>query len=215
MHNPLRSEAEAFRFLIQVGLGAAVVIAVALITEPLYGAIVGAVLVGAGIGLAIQAARGTERQPIEVASGDGTHKIVVLANETVGGGELASEISSRCQGRDSSVLVVTPALTKSAAEHWASDTDEAREDAKARMEASVAALRGQGLSVTGQIGDSDPNQALADALREFGGDEVIISTHPPERSRWLERGVVDRAREEVGVPVTHVVVDLEAPHPST
>jgi hypothetical protein len=38
---------------------------------------------------------------------------------------------------------------------------------------------------------------------------VIIATHTPERSRWLEQGVVERAREEVPIPVTHVIVDLE------
>ena len=38
---------------------------------------------------------------------------------------------------------------------------------------------------------------------------MIISTHPPGRSNWLERDVVKRARERFAVPVTHVVVDLE------
>jgi hypothetical protein len=38
---------------------------------------------------------------------------------------------------------------------------------------------------------------------------VIISTHPPERSRWLEQGVVERAERDVPLPVAHVV-DLEA-----
>ena len=38
----------------------------------------------------------------------------------------------------------------------------------------------------------------------------MISTHPPQTSRWLERGVVDRAREEIDLPITHVVVDLAA-----
>ena len=42
-----------------------------------------------------------------------------------------------------------------------------------------------------------------------GADEIIISTHPEGRSNWLERGVVERARERFTVPVTHVVVDLE------
>ena len=51
--------------------------------------------------------------------------------------------------------------------------------------------------------------AIEDALRTFPADEVIISTHPPDRSRWLERGVVQRARDDVELPVTHVVVDLE------
>jgi hypothetical protein len=39
---------------------------------------------------------------------------------------------------------------------------------------------------------------------------VIISTHPEGRSHWLERGVVTNARQRFAVPVTHVVVDLEA-----
>jgi hypothetical protein len=51
--------------------------------------------------------------------------------------------------------------------------------------------------------------AIEDALAEFDADEVIISTHPPQRSNWLERGVVERARERIDVPVSHVVVDLE------
>src|SRR5947207_1930291 len=52
-------------------------------------------------------------------------------------------------------------------------------------------------------------QAIEDALRTFGADEVIISTHPEGRSNWLEKGVVSGARERFAVPITHVVVDLE------
>ena len=62
----------------------------------------------------------------------------------------------------------------------------------------------------GEIGDAEPLQALEDALRLFGADEIIISTHPPGRSHWLEKGIVEGARERFSVPITHVVVDLEA-----
>ena len=51
-------------------------------------------------------------------------------------------------------------------------------------------------------------QALDDALRVFDPDEIVISTHPPARSNWLERQVVRKARERYRVPITHVVVDL-------
>jgi hypothetical protein len=72
-------------------------------------------------------------------------------------------------------------------------------------------MEAAGLNARGQVGDHhDPNQAIEDALRTFPADELIVSTHPPERSRWLERGVVERARREVPLPVTHVVVDLDA-----
>jgi GABA permease len=67
-----------------------------------------------------------------------------------------------------------------------------------------------GLGVRGEIGDSDPNLAIEDALRLFPADEIVIPTLPAEKSRWLEHGVVERTREEVHLPVTHVVVDLEA-----
>ena len=51
-------------------------------------------------------------------------------------------------------------------------------------------------------------QAIADALRDFGADQIVISTHPPDRSHWLEKGVVEGARALGDLPVTHVVVDI-------
>jgi hypothetical protein len=53
---------------------------------------------------------------------------------------------------------------------------------------------------------------MEDALRTFGADEIILSTHPEGRSHWLERGVVEAARARFAVPITHVVVDLEREH---
>jgi hypothetical protein len=74
----------------------------------------------------------------------------------------------------------------------------------------MAMLREAGISARGEVGDADPLQAIEDALRTFGPDEIVISTHPEGRSHWLERGVVSGARDRFAVPVTHVVVDLES-----
>jgi hypothetical protein len=52
--------------------------------------------------------------------------------------------------------------------------------------------------------------AIEDALRIFAADEIVISTLPPGESRWLEHDVVERTRREVDLPMTHVVVDLQA-----
>ena len=71
-------------------------------------------------------------------------------------------------------------------------------------------MREAGIEARGEVGDGDPLQAIEDALRTFGADEVIISTHPEGRSNWLERGVVTGARDRFALPITHVVVDLEA-----
>jgi hypothetical protein len=212
MHNPLRSETEVFWAVIAIGVGAAVVIAVTLIAGQTPGAILLAVLAVAGIAALWQRARGELPKQAEVAEArDDVYRVVVVANETVGGRALLDEIRNRCKGRRSEILVVVPALTASQLQHWASDVDAALADARSRLDASLQAMRRVGLDARGHVGDHhEPAAAIEDALREFPADELIISTHPPERSRWLEGGVVERARREVPLPVTHVVVDLEA-----
>ena len=84
----------------------------------------------------------------------------------------------------------------------------ARAAAQERLEASLGALAEEGVDARGEVGDADPIQAIDDALRTFGADEIIISTHPPGRSNWLEKQVIVRARERYELPITHVVVDL-------
>lgn len=209
MHNPLRSEADAFRWVVVIGLAAVSVIGLTLLTRPVIGVVWAAALIGFGAGLAYRNSRGSLPRSVELTrGGDGKHRLLVVANETVGGGALLAEIGDRCRGRDCEILVVTPALATSRASHWASDVDEAIELARQRMELSLIAIGELGLRAKGEIGDSDPNVAIEDALRVFPADEIVISTHPPHRSRWLESGVVERTREEIDLPVGHVVVDL-------
>jgi hypothetical protein len=212
MHNPLRSEADVFRAVVIIAVGAGGVVALALLTRPALGAALLAGEIGLGIGLLWRGARGTLPRTAEVAHReDPVHRVLVVANQTVGGRALLAEIENRCKGRDSEILVVVPALTSSWREHWASDVDAALEEARQRLNASLRAMEGAGIRARGQVGDHhEPNASIEDALREFPADEVIISTHPPEKSKWLEGGVVERAREEVPLPITHVVVDLEA-----
>jgi hypothetical protein len=213
MHNPLRSEAEMFRIVVIVGLAAVPVIVLGLAVS----ATVGAILLGAELVVAAwllwDRSRGVEPHQAEVAAGgDGVYRLLVVANETVGGRALLSEIESRSAGKKrSEILVVVPVLAPSRLAHLAHDVDDALGEAQARLDHSLRTMASAGLKARGYIGDHhDPNTAIEDALREFAADEVIVSTHPPERSRWLEGGVVERARRDVPLPVTHVVVDLEA-----
>jgi hypothetical protein len=211
MHNPLRSEVEAFRLVVIIGGGAAAVIALALLTEPAYGGVLAAALIGLGIGFVWRVSRGSEPHKAQLATAsDDVHRILVVANQTVGGRALLEEIRNRAKGRRSEVLVVTPALTRSQLQHWVSDVDDAIAEAEQRRLESVRTMGAAGLEARSEVGDSDPNVAIEDALMRFPADEVVISTHPPDRSRWLERGVVEKARQEVELPITHVIVDLEA-----
>ena len=210
MINPLRSEAEAYRFLLlTVGYFAAIVLA-ALAIGAWAGLVVFLALTVAAIVYVARARRAEPPRTILSARGaEDAHRILVIANETVGGGPLREEIHRRSEGKEEQVLVICPALN-SPLRHWASDEDGARAEAQDRLNASLRRLREIGVDAKGEIGDAEPLQAIEDALRLFGADEIIISTHPEGRSHWLEKGVVQGARERFAVPITHVVVDLEA-----
>ena len=211
MHNPLRSEADAFRWVVVIGVGAVSVILLTALVNATVGVIWAALLIGVGAAVAYRRSLGSLPKNIEVSrGGDGRHRLLVVANETVGGGALLEEVANRSRGRSGEILLITPAQEVSRAEHWASDIDEAVELARQRMELSLIEIGKLGLRARGEIGDSDPNVAIEDALRIFPADEIVISTHPPEESRWLERGVVEKARREIDLPITHVVVDLAA-----
>jgi GABA permease len=209
MRNPFRSEAEAFRFVwLTIGYFALIVVA-SLVNRWLGLAVFIVLTTVVGWWLF---SHGDERETTRHApapSPPGEHRILVAANETVGGPELLSEITERAGDRRARVLVVCPALN-SPLRHWANDEEEARVQAQQRLESSVSSMRATGLDVEGEVGDGDPIQAIEDAIRTFRPDELIISTHPPGRSHWLERGVVERARSRFDLPLIHVVVDLDA-----
>jgi hypothetical protein len=211
MRNPFRSEAEAYRFVLgTVVYFAAIVIATA-VGGRWWGLGVFVVLSAAVLGRSFR--REARDRPTASApphrGGDDERRILVVAHETVAGARLREEIMAAAEGYRAQVLVVSPALN-SPLKHWMSDEDQARADADERLERSIRQLAQLGISVRGEVGDADPVQAIEDALRTFGPDVIIISTHPEGRSNWLERGVVSSARERFAVPITHVVVDLEA-----
>jgi GABA permease len=208
MRNPFRSEADAFRFVwLTIGYFALIVIG-SLINVWVGVAVFVVVTVVAARWMFRRTPQEAPVRQTPAASPEGEYRILVVANETVGGAELLAEIRERSEGRSAQVLVVCPALN-SPLRHWVSDEDQAREAAQARLDESLGAMRAAGLDATGEIGDGDPLQAIEDALRTFRPDELIVSTHPAGRSHWLERGVVEKARERFDLPLTHVVVDLD------
>ena len=211
MRNPFRTEEAAFRFVwLTIGYCALIVVATFAFSK----------WVGLGVFVLETAAivwwifmRDRSEKPILQAPAPhpaGERRILVIANETLGGAPLLNELRRRhAEGVNEHVLVVVPALN-SPLKHWVSDEDGAREAAQERLEASLAAMREAGIDAQGEVGDSDPLQAIEDSLRTFAPDELVISTHPEGKSNWLERGVVEAARERFALPVTHVVVDLAA-----
>jgi hypothetical protein len=209
MESPFRSEAAAFRFLlITIGAFALIVIMASISTA--LGFLTFLALSAAAVAMYLrQRGPAPDREHVASLGGADERRVLVVANETVRGEELLSTISTLALVERTQFLVVCPALN-SRLKTFTSDEDPAREAAQARLDVTLARLRSVGIEARGEVGDGDPLVAVDDAMRTFGPDEIVISTHPPGRSNWLERGIVESVRARYDVPVTHVVVDLAA-----
>lgn len=140
-------------------------------------------------------------------------RILVVANETVGGRALIDAVKQRAEEllRDTQPFEVTVICPQNQPRHgYVIYDDSIRTAAENRLETTIEQLKQAGVAARGEVMDPDPFSAVTDALDEFGGDEIIVSTHPETRSGWLRKGLVDRIRDETGLPVQHVVVDLDA-----
>jgi len=209
MESPFRSEAAAFRLLL-VTIAAFALIVVASWIAPWLGLLTVLVLTAGAVWLYLrQRPPPGPPQAIEHVGAPDERRVLVVANETVGGAELMSAISELALGGKSEFYVVCPALN-SRLKTWTSDEDPARAQAQQRLDATLSRLASVGIDARGEVGDVDPLVAIEDGVRSFRPDEIVVSTHPEGRSNWLERGVVGAVRERFDVPVTHVVVDLEA-----
>jgi hypothetical protein len=140
-------------------------------------------------------------------------RILVVANETVGGRALIDAVRSHAeaahqQGRPFEVMVVAP---QNQPKHGYVVYDESvRSAAESRLRTTVEQLKQAGIEASAEVMDPDPYNATMDALGTFKADQIIISTHPGARSGWLRRDLVDRVKDATGLPVEHVVVDLDA-----
>lgn len=209
MESPFRSEAAAFRFLL-VTIGAFALIVAASWIDPWLGFAVFVTLTAGAVWIYLrQRAPKPPAERVEHVGDPDERRVLVVANETVGGQELMGAISELAlQGR-AQFYVVCPALN-SRLRTWTSDEDGARDAAQKRLDSTLERLASVGIEAQGKVGDLDPLVAIEDSVRTFHPDEIVISTHPVGKSNWLERGVVAAARDRFDLPLRHVVVDLEA-----
>ena len=136
--------------------------------------------------------------------------ILVIANETVAGRSLIEALERRSAEGPLRVTVICP--VNQPREGYVVYEDTRRASAGRRLERTLAALRAEGIVATGFVVEADPVAAVRDALVQLEPppDEIIVSTHPQQKSGWLRRNVVERIRRAAGgLPVDHVVVDLE------
>jgi hypothetical protein len=181
MRNPLRSEAEAYRFLGAVVVGAAVIIGAAFINTWL-GVAVAVIVFGAlAWWLMKEPVPGASDPPPLVASGTspGTHRVLVVAPPGTDGVTVPD---------GAEVLVVVPALSATV-EALTGAVDDRRADA----EATAASLESRLPGARVEVGADDPALAVEDALRIFGADEVLVVG---------DDELVQAIRERVAIPVS-------------
>jgi hypothetical protein len=135
-------------------------------------------------------------------------EILVVANETLGGRRLRDVLTQKARTNPSLLvrLVIPQSRPRRGSVIY---LESVRDVAQVRLDLALAVLRDDGFEVTGEIGDSDPFNATMDAIGDRKPDEIIISTLPLVASGWMRRDLVERVAEAAGIPVQHVISELD------
>jgi hypothetical protein len=132
-------------------------------------------------------------------------KVLILASDAVDADDVRDALGADAEGAE--VRVVSPALNESPLAFWVSDSDEAIAEAEEAQEATVEDLRAEGIEAAGDTGESDPLQALEDALATFPADHVLIFVRPEDEQKYREDDLAAEAERLAGVPVTQRTVE--------
>jgi hypothetical protein len=133
--------------------------------------------------------------------------VLIVANETLGGRSLIDDVRTRAQQGDVRFVLCVPQNRPRAG--LVIYDDSVHDAAQARVDLAVSFVHAEGIDAIGEVGDPDPYTATMDAVREHHPDEIIISTYPETRSGWMRRDLIDRIRQASGLPVEHIVTDID------
>jgi len=134
-------------------------------------------------------------------------EVLVVANRTLGGAKLLEAVRERAALGDVRFRLVVPQSKPTAG---LVIYDEAvRESAQVRVDLALSTVTGEGIEASGEVGDGDPFLATMDAIALRRPDEVILSTYPAQHSGWLRRDLIERIENASGLPVEHIVTDLD------
>jgi hypothetical protein len=129
-------------------------------------------------------------------------KLLVVTPEPINADDLRGTLGDEVNGAE--VLVLSPATNQSKLAFWVSDPDDAIAEATEAEQASVQALEHEDVKVAGEVGESDPEQAIQDALATFPADRIVIFSHPEGDRDYREDEALSETRWNI--PVTHAVI---------
>ena len=133
--------------------------------------------------------------------------ILVVTTAPVEGEALRDRVLEDVDDSGAEVKVVATASDLSPLDWLANDEDDARAEAESRAEGVGRAVAPGADGVEAEVGDTDPIQAIEDALRTFPADELVLVTRKEADAGWLEEGAADEALARFNLPVKHLVVD--------
>jgi nucleotide-binding universal stress UspA family protein len=131
-------------------------------------------------------------------------KLLVVTTEPVDAGMLRSVLGDEVEGAE--VLVISPATNSSPVAFWVSDSDEAIAEAEQAKEETVERLEEEGIDAAGVRGESEPDQAIRDALATFAADRIVVFTHPQGDRDYREDDALPEGDEAFGIPLEHAVI---------
>lgn len=154
------------------------------------------------------------RPPAEVAIGlfSGNPrgmKVLVLTSETISAQQLRGLLQDEGPPEELEVLVIAPALQESGLRFWMADADEAIARADLVRRQTVRELEAHGVPAEGDTGESDPLQAIQDALQTFPADRIVLFRHPADEQHYREDFDLDEVRERFDRPVEAAVVPAD------
>jgi nucleotide-binding universal stress UspA family protein len=131
-------------------------------------------------------------------------KLLVVTPEPVDADLLRNVLGDEVRGAE--VLVVSPASNRSKMAFWVSDSDEAIEEAETAQVDTVERLEEEGVDAAGRTGESEPAQAIDDALATFAADRIVIFSHPEGDRDYREDEGLAEGESRWNVPVTHALI---------
>ena len=132
-------------------------------------------------------------------------RLLVLTSEPVSAGQLRDALPGDVDPKDAEVMVVAPALQRDALHFWLSDADEAIARAEEVRARTVEQLDSEGVAASADTGESDPEEAIADALQSFPADRIMIFRHGDSEQRYREDLDPAEIEERFAIPVDHAL----------
>jgi hypothetical protein len=151
----------------------------------------------------------TDRLPQGARTDSGKRALVVI-DEAVSGEELTRSLLGHLGKDVEEVFVVAPALPESKLDLMMGAVDEAIPPARERLEETLEALKDAGLRASGEVGDSDPIQAMNDEVIKFAPDQIVLVAHDEEEGSPVEKGLLEQAERDFDLPVLELVVSRDA-----